>query len=91
MAVISMPRKREIFMKKSATVISKGSDSDFFRSHSDDDLNPKRKVFIATKRAHARKERSIAAWAYKSVHLQSIRVYQYGSRVRPTVEMAVHP
>ena len=43
------------------------------------------------KRAHARKERSISAWAHKSVHLQSLRVYQYGSRVRSTVEMLVRP
>ena len=43
------------------------------------------------KRAHARKERSISAWAHKSVHFLSLRLYQYGSRIRSTMEMLVRP
>ena len=66
-------------MKKSATVISEVSDSDLFVEVT---------VTLISTRFQPKKESSRAGVVRT---ILSPRVYQYGSRVRPTVENVVHP
>ena len=75
------------FLPRLVTVISKLIHLNYSKTFVFSKFNPSQPKSIEVNRSQFEVN---SAWAY-SVHFLSLRVYQYGSRVRQNREMVVHP